>query len=593
MALRSLRLGVPGGLAAAVAFAAGTVGVPTPAIAQDALGTGRALDANPLVGSGGVNRPARNFAAEVQLRNALVTGNAPGFGYFRGDLGYSGEFDFRAGEGFTGAIGGGDAENDIFGFERRSFSAAATRGVRGIDALRMQMGLTSTVDPTGEQVLLRRNAAGGADELVSQPGSGVTQPTGRNIFSQLNGSLRSTSGYLARESERPDVLGARRDEAGNVLASVASPLGGVRDLPASNRALVGPIEGFEIEFGVPSLMQGGSGLGEPGEAGVDPFDLSPEAMAERARLAREESFDIGDEDGPRGVNQPVGERAVDGPVAERVGGPLTNDRGQRFGLVRAMRADAITLGLASEDDGADATAGSTDAATRRVDELMRRLGESIASVELLAEERAAEAAAETAEEDAEAEAEAREEELATAVELIRRNRTNVTTLLPGEESASPVFAEHMAQGERWLAEGRWFNAEERFVAAMSIERGSVEADVGRTIAQLGAGLYASAALNLRLLFTTYPEVAGLKYSDRLLPDAERTREIVTTLRSRAEEPSSRGADAALLLAFIGYQTDRPEDVAFGLDRIDEITDEGEGDGGRDALADLLRRVWRD
>ena len=49
-----------------------------PAEAQNALGDGRVLDANPRVGSGGLNPAGRDFAAEVRFRNAIVTGNAPG-----------------------------------------------------------------------------------------------------------------------------------------------------------------------------------------------------------------------------------------------------------------------------------------------------------------------------------------------------------------------------------------------------------------------------------------------------------------------------------------------------------------------------------
>src|ERR1044071_8028118 len=69
-----------------------------------------ALDHSLQVGSGGRNAPGRDFKKELEFRNAIVTGNAPGGISFRGDVGYK-----APGE-FFGNLG----SNDTFAFRRDS-----------------------------------------------------------------------------------------------------------------------------------------------------------------------------------------------------------------------------------------------------------------------------------------------------------------------------------------------------------------------------------------------------------------------------------------------------------------------------------------
>ena len=108
---------------------AGSLASVTPgALAQNALGDGRALDANLQQGAGRQNAPGRNsnFAEEVRFRNAIVTGNAPGGMSFRGEAGYLSSDDFRAPLG----------SDNLFSFQRDSLYSASRRGIRGVDALR-------------------------------------------------------------------------------------------------------------------------------------------------------------------------------------------------------------------------------------------------------------------------------------------------------------------------------------------------------------------------------------------------------------------------------------------------------------------------
>ena len=105
--------------------------------AQNALGDGNALDANPgQYGSSNYARPS--LVDELRFRNSIATGNAPGGLSFRGDLGYR-----SAGE-FTGELG----SDSLFAFRRDSlYSGLAGMGIRGTDALQYQFALTTGSAP--------------------------------------------------------------------------------------------------------------------------------------------------------------------------------------------------------------------------------------------------------------------------------------------------------------------------------------------------------------------------------------------------------------------------------------------------------------
>src|SRR5512142_812694 len=94
-------------------------------LAGSALGQ-YALDHSLQVGSGGRNAPGRDLKKELEFRNAVITGNAPGGISFRGDVGY------RAPGEFFGHLG----SNDTFAFRRDSaYSGLAGLGLLGTDAL--------------------------------------------------------------------------------------------------------------------------------------------------------------------------------------------------------------------------------------------------------------------------------------------------------------------------------------------------------------------------------------------------------------------------------------------------------------------------
>lgn len=163
---------------------------------------------------------------------------------------------------------------------------------------------------------------------------------------------------------------------------------------------------------------------------------------------------------------------------------------------------------------------------------------------------------------------------------------------PGEiDSLAPIgsirniYAEHMRAGQDLLAKGRYFDAEERFTRALAAQRGDSMAAVGRIHAQIGAGMFLSAATNLRALFHEHPELAGVLYPPTLLPDADRIANVKSLLRENIADEDRNKQESALVLAYIGRQTHDPAAVTEGLDTLKSL--------GPDTLADLLTEVWTD
>jgi hypothetical protein len=159
------------------------------------------------------------------------------------------------------------------------------------------------------------------------------------------------------------------------------------------------------------------------------------------------------------------------------------------------------------------------------------------------------------------------------------------TLIAVDQPQVDRYAAYMQNAQDLLAKERYFDAEERFISAMTARPNDVNASVGRVHSQLGAGLFLSAGLNLRQLLVGHPEVAGMRYAERLLPAPERCDLIKESLREEMRRPNA-GADAGLLLAYLGFQTEAPDDIRVGLAAMTEHGDEHDA-----RLAEMLRAVW--
>lgn len=540
------------GLAAALLWTGG-------ALAQDALGTGRALDQNLRQGSGGYNSQVRDVRLQNKLQNAIVTGNAAGSANFRGTLGYLAESDFR---GETGS-------DTLFRFERDAFnSGLAARNIRSIDALRQQMQFSTGFGPSTETAtalsspyVLSRPAAGVMARDLRPQEAGTLKPLSIDPFATRPGSLRSTSDFLVANSLEPNYFASGKGQDGQQFMIGATPLRGIVSTPVA-----------APNFAPPTRAPApGSSTSAP------PIEVAP---TPKARLE---------------PNQPVSDRLVAGAQADtRIDSRAESTRSTYDGVMdRLLNAykgeppegEAQVAPQAPVDpndpnavNGAPVNVFDTgaDNFVARLD----RLRQEMLSQEVI--EDAGEAAAD--DQRRMTTAEIREE----VASLLGNARPTVTTLSSENEETS--YADRMSDGQRMLADGFWFDAEERFVSALSMKPGDPMASVGRVHAALGAGLYRSAAANLTQLFQVHPELAAVQFDSKLLPREARLSAVLETLRdSAANRQDLFARDSGLLLAYLGHQTGSSDDVKAGFAAIDRI--DAWYEAPADPLVETLRVLW--
>lgn len=173
---------------------------------------------------------------------------------------------------------------------------------------------------------------------------------------------------------------------------------------------------------------------------------------------------------------------------------------------------------------------------------------------------------------------------ADALQLLREAPGTISALVPRDTTAEDFYTRQMKTAQEHLIADRYFTAEEWFTRALATRPGDEMAQVGRIQAELGAGLLLSAATNLRTLFREHPELIGAKYGDDLQPTPERRVELAAVLTEHIDTDSVMATESALLLAYMGYQTDRREWLERGLAYMREHKDV-------ESLFPLLVAVW--
>jgi len=579
--------------------------------AQNALGDGRGLDAN--TGQGGrVNYERPSFSQELQFRNAIVTGNAPGGLSFRGDLGY------RASGEFAGDIG----SDDLFSFRRDSlYSGLAGMGIRGTDALQYQFSLTTGARPPQN---LTGDLSYGRDSLYqsasSVNNSMTTTTIGRNpldadarglglyqasaqeseLSDAITGTLRSSSAYTTTTSLSPVILSTfeqgieRRpfgltasvltgvttvpmrspQNAGNQQGTGANPTGVPRDptAPRTPTAYEQVLERMRTRAEEQAARNGQTTNTMPGgEAPGDRMDeISKRLEALRAGLM-----------GANAPGDPAPGQTQTQPQTQPQTRPQTPPQNQtpdQPGMRPAGGPGGADPQPATDPGGANPSAtgpgqinpGATNPAGTGV---TNPAGEA-----LRAEYDPARYAVDAA-----------------TLELIRAGEAPLTGFIDPNAEGRDLYSEHMRAGERLIAAERYFDAEERFARALSLKPGDPTAQIGRAHAQLGAGLSLSAAVNLRSLFVLHPEMMGARYAGRLLPSPDRIDLLIDNLRERAglikvpgrpEEELSTRISSALLLSYLGYQNNRPEVIEEGFGVVRAV-----GSPEDIRLVTILSQVW--
>lgn len=517
--------------AAAAIIAAATC--TTPAIAQHAIGDGRALDANQQLNAGRFNPRGHDVMDTIRFQNSIVTGNAPRGLSFRGDAGYTAAGDFRASLG----------SNDLFTFRRDTAFTNPADTVRGTDALRYQFALTTGNTPP--------SILGLSSFTIDRAGVSPSPSTAPDVDRAAR-ALRSTTDFLSERLAAPTILGYQADDSGRNFVVVASPLMGIRaseiprtftvddptttTTPAGDTAQTQQTERQRALRGMPV-----TGFEARASNALPIFDFAPRLdtrmLAQRMTPTSQTHADVMDR---------IAERLAESQPATTGQQPQPNDiQAQLRELTQRLLPGQDQQETAPRQDQQDAT--PTPPPT------------SIA------------------------------EQATALLDAIRASGVRVDELAPRASTEDPLFRRHISDGQRLLAASRYFDAEDSFVRALAVRPRDPMASAGRIHAQLGAGLYLSAALNLRLLIANHPELATLRFDEKLLPAQDRIPLLTAELRNQIDTSLSPGVprDAALLLAYMGFQTERPDLIRLGLD---VYTDRARSQPDKD-LATFLRTIW--
>lgn len=533
-------------------------------MAQGQNALDKPLDRNLQKGSGGLNTSRGDFVQELKLRNAIVTGNAPGGLSFRGNVGYKAPGEFFSSLG----------SNDTFAFRRDSYySGLGGLGIRGTDALQYQFAMTTGNAPppgfSGLPAVTRSGASVNAlntsqPATTGAPGTSGARPTGGGISitqpdptvpgSDLRGltlmSLRSPSAYMASRGLEPSALGRITGEDGKPVGVTASSLRGIS---------------FDANLGAPR---------------------APEAPT------------VPNPGAPTNLNQKISDMPIEKKIDERLDAKPAAAPGR-------SSYDDLVDRLKLTDSGSPAEKAEEKKGIPswqlQLEDLRRQLNEPKDSrpgekpiEKPKPKEDADKLGGKAGERAGEKEPEKKEDLMRPeTLEMIRGAGAKVDTLvLPGYDP----YASHMKAAQDLMAGGRYFYAEERYTAALAIKSGDPMAAIGRVHAQLGASMFLSASINLRALFTEHPEVTTLKYGGDILPPPDRMKVLIERLGEQAESKDGKRRDSAFLMAYLAFQSGDVKAMKRGLEIMGMPSEPkpGEKIEGPDQLqklSGLLTAVW--
>lgn len=523
------------------------------ALSQNALGDGKKNDKSGQQGSGGVNTPNTDLQQSFSLRNAIVTGNAPGGLSFRGNVGYVGSREFR------GELG----SDDLFSFRRDSlYSGISGLGLRGTDSLQYQFAMTTGSKPptsiAGSLAISRdqfmpsisavSNNAGATSSGVdgTAPISRVDPMTVVEEEAVVSGTglwrLRSASGYVTDKSLSTSYVGSIQSGEGDLFDVTASPLEGLRIAEQQNENLVSS-ESNAQRLSTNANTQGGVVPEVPNTSAAEGLRLTTgyEQIVSQLRPG----YKAGQE----------GEPSTESDFARQIR--------EQNELIKAYIEGLQNRSTMPEED-------LTPPENEPVDPLQQPENEEdLSDRERMFREL---------------------EALNVDPDVIKALRDNEIMVNQLVENANPgnrdYFSIHMTQGRDAMRTGNYFNAEGRFSMALSIRPGDPTAAISRIHAQIGAGLNISAGTNLRETLTNNPTMITARYADGLIPPQARLREVTPRLQELASGEGLAARQAALVLAYVSYHLKDEALIKEGLDRLDRA-------GGEDRLATLLRVMWLD
>jgi hypothetical protein len=492
-----------------------------------------------------------NLADSLRMRNALVTGNVGGGRSLQISRPYLDAGDLKTQLG----------TDDLFSFRRDSFSAGSI-GIRGTDSLQYQNAFSTggmgLVPRSGFSSSARVGAATMAPTRFGDPIRGSVGGRSEDDNSTTFGTLRSTSSFTATQSLSPSSIGYRRTPDG-LDRVTASSLMGVR-MQATE--LGGPRSRF-AEDRSGNLIAANESNAVATNRTPTAYDslltrLDNSFASQRLNTRVNNAVDrTPATPAPTGTDllRPAGTSPTSPPPPPPTGTTpaAANDAARQ---PSAPAWEAPVSRIAEHLSMLTATGSARGATARAVNE---------ASNPVIFE--------------------------ADTIRALREAGGTADTLLVGTVAAGDFFGEYLQAGQEAMAIGRFFDAEERFVRALGIRPDDVTAQVGRAHAQLGAGLFVSAAMNIRQLYEKHPELLGVRFTGAAVPPGPRLNSLVTDLRAsisrQAELNLNPPEDSSLLLTYVGRLLGDEAIIREGI----AVLRKANTGATKDAIPDLLESMW--
>ncbi|MDY7107692.1 MAG: hypothetical protein SYC29_03555 [Planctomycetota bacterium] len=581
------------------------------AVAQDALGSGNALDAGLNV-RGRANQPTGQdlFGA----RNLLITNNVIGGRGFRGTIGYTAANDFR------GALG----SDDFYRFRRDSAWTDVTFLNYGNTYQQLRFGQNMGL------LEYRRDFYGSSGQTLGEtpqlPGEDGPTPSGRfrlhgadliNTEMQLDQvSFSSSSSMASRVAAEPIKIGYTEDEEGGQYLINASSLTGLDITPINQDFQMLGLTTYDAARVREDLMarREPRELGRPFEAKYE--DLLAVRQPEDERIggavdpgAVDNRIDLRSEPEFQRILERVADRYAKETRGEAAEGPEEPEPGRGFygedetklyeeldedlRRIREYLAGRTGSEIGASDDQPGLSLPGAEMQEPRQPEEPQGLEDPLRGLQM-PDRLTAPGRPETSDfqeatppplpgDDEEDQPQPLEVPLEVELDelgTILRHGERIEALTSKDQSR---FDELLAGAEEKLRAGEYFWAERRFIRALRFIPGHPLATAGLAHAQLGAGLYLSSSLTLQSLFRFQPEMIDARYEEGLLPSRVRLLQARDALIGRLDEERDRVSNA-FLLAYVGRLLGERPVVEQGLAAMEDAEPDN-------PLLKLLKTIW--
>ncbi len=526
--------------------------------AQTRVGSdGRALDANQQVGSAGVNPDDGRL--DFSRRNDIVTGNVGGGRGFQDTVGYGavGEFQDNLGS------------DNLFNFRAGSlssspsyFNAASVGGVGYQNNVSVYRSFTS------------RAALPQSPGLIAPNGGGFTLTPDNSLNTINSGSVSTyravgnlTPGLALQAFSSSPALGLRGNtvtsEAISRTLQEAADEANTFETENDNNMVQPSIYGTDLfdPFGKPKQDEEGQSMLRPGQ--IPPTLMIGQQLQDITNPNVNAAQAYGGTRNNQVLNN-LFSRVKDTDSQADQGNTYLN-------LLRDIQNDRVNN---TETDPWDSTLEAPTSqqlteAERAYDEIMKDLyGEDYAT--------------RRPETNTDGTGDESGEDVQGVVDQLNYSLPRIETLASSKQDR---IARLTREAETALADGKYLSAESRYRQILLDVKNDPMPQIGLVHAQLGAGMFRSAGMNLRSVFSQHPELIAARYDAKLLPPESRLQWVQQEIQAAISQ-NEGGKDAPLLLAYMGYQADSRQVVRYGLALA-------QSKSPRDPLLSVLREIWLD